>query len=235
VTTAIEEYIPRTRVIEATRPLHEWSKDWHRVNSPPEGKQSPEMNKKKPRQMKSPPNPPPEIDLPDTRIGKMGVTASIFQFLELAEVMSQMNPLFQYSHQNASLAPYSALDQYVTTQVVNGGNQGGQQQNPSGPRTPGLPNFPMGTSPAVVHLALPEGSPRMGGSPNQAPGMQLQQSQHGTTSSGPSANTSPNASNKRRRPSTVKAEEEGQVNGAQAKSGVKPSPRITKRTKVNPA
>ena len=66
--------------------------------------------------------------------------------------------------------------------------------------------------------------------------MQLQKSQHGTSSSGPSANTSPNASNKRRRPSTVKVEEEGQVNGTQTKPTVKPSPRIgVKRQKGNPA
>lgn len=77
----------------------------------------------------------------------------------------------------------------------------------------------------------------------QAPGMQLQQSQQGTSSSGPSANTSP-ASNKRRRPSTVKAEEDSgaptpaslggaQVNGVANK---KPqTPRMQKRQKVNAA
>lgn len=86
------------------------------------------------------------------------------------------------------------------------------------------------------------GSPAQGHM--QAPGMQLQQSQQGTNSSGPSANTSP-ASNKRRRPSTVKAEEDsgaptpgsmgGQVNGV-AMAGKKPStPRLTKRMKSNPA
>jgi hypothetical protein len=76
------------------------------------------------------------------------------------------------------------------------------------------------------------------GSPAQAPGMQLQQSHQGTgtNSSGPSANTSPNASNKRRRPSAVKAEEDGQVNGTQSKNPVRPSPRIGgKRQKGNPA
>jgi hypothetical protein len=142
-----------------------------------------------------------------------------------------MNPLFNYSHQNSTLSPYEALNQYVT-QVANGASTG--QQNPSGPRTPGMTNFPVGASPAAAHLQLPEGSPHMGGSPAQAPGMQLQQSQHGTTSSGPSANTSPNASNKRRRPSTVKAEDDGQVNGT-GKPGVKPSPRMTKRQKGNQA
>lgn len=92
-----------------------------------------------------------------------------------------------------------------------------------------MSNF--GASPGAAHLQLPDGSPHMG-SPAQAPGMQLQQSQHGTTSSGPSANTSPNASNKRRRPSAVKAEED-QANGT-ARASVKPSPKIGgKRQKPN--
>lgn len=145
-----------------------------------------------------------------------------------------MNPLFNYSHQHPTLAPYPALEQYMAGVATNGTNPGAPGQNPVGPRTPGMSNFSMGTSPATAHLQLP-GSPHVGGSPAQAPGMQLQQSQHGTSSSGPSANTSPNATNKRRRHSAVKAEEENQVNGTQAKPGVKPSPRITKRQKPNNA
>jgi hypothetical protein len=149
--------------------------------------------------------------------------------------MGQMNPLFQYAHQNAALDPYAALDQYVTTVATTGVNPNAPQQNPTGPRTPGMTNFPLGTSPATAHLNLPDGSPHLG-SPAQAPAMQLQQSQHGTSSGGPSANTSPNASTKRRRPSTVKAEDENAPGGSQAKPGVKPSPRIGgKRQKGNPA
>jgi len=145
-----------------------------------------------------------------------------------------MNPLFKYSHAHPNLGPHSALEQYVTTQT-NGANSGAQQ-NPPGPRTPGMSNFPLGASPAAAHLQLPDGSPHISGSPAQAPGMQLQQSQHGTSSSGPSANTSPNASNKRRRPSAVKTEDENQVNGTQTKATVKPSPRIGgKRQKNNPS
>jgi hypothetical protein len=143
-----------------------------------------------------------------------------------------MNPLFCYSHQHPTLAPYAALDQYVATVAANGPNNPGAQ--PAGPRTPGMANFPMGASPAQVHLNLPDGSPHLSGSPAQAPGMQLQQSQHGTSSSGPSANTSPNT-NKRRRPSAVKTEEENQVNGTQSKPPVKPSPRMTKRQKPSGA
>ncbi|PQE17357.1 Topoisomerase II-associated PAT1 protein [Rutstroemia sp. NJR-2017a BVV2] len=232
VTSEHEEYVPRSKVLEAARPLHNWNKEWKILNSGADGKPSPEMNKKKQKAMKSPPTAPPEIDIPDTLVNeRMGITHAVFRFLEFVEVLGQMNPLFHYSHQNSSLSPYEALNQYVA-QVANGANNG--QQNPSGPRTPGMTNFPVGASPAAAHLQLPEGSPHMGGSPAQAPGMQLQQSQHGTTSSGPSANTSPNASNKRRRPSTVKAEDEGQVNGT-GKPGVKPSPRMTKRQKGNQA
>jgi hypothetical protein len=151
--------------------------------------------------------------------------------MQLSEVMGQMGELFHYSHQHPSLSPNACLEQYVVTQV-NPTNGAGQQPNPSGPRTPGMANFQMTASPAAAHLQLPGGSPLVTGSPAQAPGMQLQHSQHGTSSSGPSANTSPNASNKRRRPSAVKTEEETQVNGA-AKSTVRPSPRLTKKQKPN--
>lgn len=156
--------------------------------------------------------------------------------------MGQMNPLFTYSHHNPTLAPYAALDQYVAQVAQNTAN-GTAQPNMAAPRTPGMGNFPMGASPAAAHLQLPDGSPHIGGSPAQGPNMQLQQSQQGTNSSGPSANTSPNASNKRRRPSTVKAEADSvaaaaaaQTNGTPAKPGVKPSPRIGgKRQKPNPS
>ena len=138
-------------------------------------------------------------------------------------------------------------------QIPNAAQQGqvnGQPHGniPPGPRTPSFSQFPMGASPAAAHLQLP-GSPSMG-SPSQghmqAPGMALQQSQQGTNSSGPSANTSP-ASNKRRRPSGVKTEDDSgaptptsmgagpQVNGvAMAGKGKPPTPRMPKRVKGNP-
>jgi hypothetical protein len=153
--------------------------------------------------------------------------------------MGQMNPLMNYSQQNVSLAPYAALDQYVANIPASNappGNPNGVMQ--PGQRTPSMGQFPMGQSPAAGHLNLPDNNSMTGGSPAlghmQAPGMALQQSQQGTSSSGPSANTSPNVSNKRRRAS-VKAEGEdgaGQSNGVQNK--VKPSPRIGgKRQKGN--
>lgn len=237
ITNDHQEYLPRKTLIEAGRPSHEWVKEWRKANNP-DGKQSPEMNKKKTKTMKSPPQPPPDLQdyIPESKVSeRSGVTPAVFRFFELAEVIVQMNPLFTYSHQNPSLSANHAMDQYIATVASNSGNPGAQGQNISGPRTPGMGgNFPMGASPAAAHLQLP-GSPHVGGSPAQAPGMQHQQSQHGTSSSGPSANTSPNASNKRRRPSAVKADEDNQVNGTQGKPGVKPSPRITKRQKPNNA
>lgn len=160
--------------------------------------------------------------------------------------MGQMNPLFSYCYSNPELGPYSALEQYVSTQINGAG--GAPQVNGQGmqqpPRTPSFAQFQMGASPAAAHMALPgSGSPHVGASPipgqMQAPQMQMQQSQQGTSSSGPSANTSP-ASNKRRRPSTVKVEEDGsgaptpgsgaQVNGRATKP---PTPRMPKRAKVS--
>ena len=159
--------------------------------------------------------------------------------------MGQMTPLFGFYHSNSNMTPYAALEQYVASHI-NGAPQGmNGQPAPQNPRTPSFGQFPMGASPATVNMNLP-GSPHMG-SPvpgqMQAPGMQPQQSQQGTSSSGPSANTSP-ASNKRRRPSTVKAEEDGsgaptpaatnpQVNGIQNRATKPPTPRMTKRAKGN--
>lgn len=155
--------------------------------------------------------------------------------------MGQMNPLFSYSHLNPNLSPYTALDTYVATIAMNGAmagpNPGAQGMIQAGQGTPNMAQFPMGQSPSAAHLGLPDNV--IGGSPAQghmqAPGMALQQSQQGTNSSGPSANTSPNVTNKRRRPS-VKTEGNDapdQANGVTPK--VKPSPRIGKRVKGNPA
>ena len=171
----------------------------------------------------------------------------------MVEIMGQMNPLFGYYHSHPGLAPYAALDQYVghinaSAQVMNG-----QPMPQGGPRTPGFGQFQMGASPAMTNSMLP-GSPHIVGSPvpgqMAAPMMQLQASQQGTNSSGPSANTSPaQNSNKRRRPSTVKAEEDApvsaptpvpigtpQLNGVQIK-GKPATPRMQKRHKAgnNPA
>lgn len=179
----------------------------------------------------------------------------------MVEIMGQMNPLFNYYHSHPGLAPYAALDQYVnqlnaSAQGMNGqpGGVGNMPQGPGapGPRTPSFGQFPMGASPAMANSMLP-GSPHVTGSPvpgqMAAPMMQVQASQQGTSSSGPSANTSPaQGSNKRRRPSTVKAEEDAgqgptsaptpvpigtpQLNGVQIKGKQPPTPRMPKRHKT---
>lgn len=250
ITQGHEEYHSRKMVIEAAKPAHNWVKDWLRVNGQ-DSRLSPEMSKKGKKPMKSPQVPPPDIDLPQSAVKQnSGITEAVFQFLEIIEVVGQMNPLFNFYHTHPGLSPYAALEQYVSQNISNASQQpvvNGQQSNgPPNPRTPSFGQFPMGASPAATHLQLPNsphiGSPAQGHM--QAPGMQLQQSQQGTNSSGPSANTSP-ASNKRRRPSTVKTEEEGgaptpssmggQVNGV-GMANKKPSttPRLQKRVKANP-
>jgi hypothetical protein len=155
--------------------------------------------------------------------------------------MGQMNPLFQFSQEHSNLAPYEALDQYVAGIAISAPGMNGPNSMQPGQRTPSMSQFPMNQSPSVAHLGLPDSS-SIAGSPAQghmkATSMALQQSQQGSSSGGPSANTSPNATNKRRRPS-VKVEGEeaaaavGQANGVQPK--VKPSPRMGKRQKGNPS
>lgn len=156
--------------------------------------------------------------------------------------MGQLNPLFNYSHQNSNLTPYSALDQYVSTMTATGSvgpNMNGPGMIAPNQRTPSMAQFSLGQSPGTGHMNLPDasliqGSPAQGNM--QAPGMALQQSQQGTSSSGPSANTSPNTTNKRRRPSVKPETDESgnQANGVQPK--VKPSPRPGgKRLKGNAA
>ena len=168
----------------------------------------------------------------------------------MAEVMGQMTNLFGFYHEHPGMTPYSALDTYVK-QINSVQPMPNGQVMQQGPRTPGFGGqFPVGASPAATHMALP-GSPHIGGSPApgqmQAPGMLQQASQQGTSSSGPSANTSP-ASNKRRRPSGVKTEDDGpsvptpsggagsaQLNGVAGAGKAKPpTPRtMNKRLKGN--
>ena len=87
-TSSHEEYISRKLVIEAAKPAHNWVKDWHKVNTQPDSKQSPEMSKKgKARVMKSPQNPPPDLDLPHSLVKhNVGVTEAVHQFLEVGRL-----------------------------------------------------------------------------------------------------------------------------------------------------
>lgn len=112
---------------------------------------------------------------------------------------------------------------------------------PPGARTPSGSGGPQFMSPAMANQLLPQmnGSPHLGGPSHtsspmqghmQAPGMAHQLSQQG---SNPSANTSPNVNNNKRRRSTVKMEgDDG--GGPDSTPKVKQSPRVgggNKRTK----
>jgi hypothetical protein len=92
-TNSHDEYIPVRQMISAARPWHEWQKEWKAMNSPPDGKQSPEMNKKtKTKPMKSPAQPPPDFDPPESRVkSNMGITPSVFQFLEVRRAHGSSN------------------------------------------------------------------------------------------------------------------------------------------------
>ena len=169
----------------------------------------------------------------------------------MADIIGQMSPLFTFTHSHPGISPYIALEQYMSQVGGQGPNVNGQAMPQGVPRTPGYNQFPMGASPAMANQMLP-GSPHMGSpAPGQmqAPAMQLQVSQQGTNSSGPSANTSPQQNNKKRRASQAKLEDDGptsaptpatigtpqmpQMNGVQGKAKLPPTPRMQKRMKNN--
>src|SRR5271170_914988 len=156
----------------------------------------------------------------------------------MAEVFSAMTPLIQYSQNNPTITPREALEQMVRENALRAsqmamaqGNLNPSMQMP-GQRTPGLNGPNQFASPGLAQLGLPvgQGSPHLGGpvhTPSPAQNhlagpvaMVHQQSQQGSNLSGSqvtSANTSPHVTNKRRRASAVKLEEDGggtEVNGA---------------------
>lgn len=174
----------------------------------------------------------------------------------MAEIMTTMVPLMDYYKEHPGLGPREALNrvnaenshaqlslarmqQNVNAAVANG-------QGPFLNQRTGMNPPNQFQSPAFSHLGLPQaqGSPHMGG-PNQTPspahnaqgGVQMvhQMSAQGSNmsgSQGASTNTSPNVSNKRRRASVIK-DEENQAQGGDGKT--KPSPRVGKRQKGAPA
>lgn len=88
VTSSHEEYVPRSMALEAARPFHNWTKDWKNMNTGPDGKPSPEMNKKKQKMMKSPQNAPPDFDLPGTKLkANFGITPAVFRYLEVCCIL----------------------------------------------------------------------------------------------------------------------------------------------------
>ncbi|KAJ5595966.1 Transcriptional activator ptaB [Penicillium hetheringtonii] len=189
----------------------------------------------------------PSVSLPESMVTPNGVPGLVLDFLEMAETISHMQMLFNYSQQNPNFSPPEALHNLVNTlhtpgsaaQFANPMNPGMQPvPNPRGPNMNGPSQF---ASPAMAHLGLPgaQGSPHLTGSAHASPaqsqiagvpGMPVQPSPVG-------ANNSPNVGgNKRRRASTVKMENEdggAEVNGTGPQGGakVKASPRVPKRQK----
>lgn len=156
--------------------------------------------------------------------------------------MMVMGPLMEFSQKNPELRPQDAMHRLVTENANNMRMHqmanGGMHMNP-GQRTPGMNGPNQFASPAMNHLGLPQqGSPHIGGpahtpSPahmNQGGIAMVHQMSQGNSnlsgSQGPSTNTSPNVTTKRRRASQVKLEDDNasqEVNGA---NKVRPSPRI---------
>lgn len=157
-----------------------------------------------------------------------------------------MGPLMEFSQKNPELRPQDAMQRMVTETAQNmrmnqmAVNANGGIQMNAGQRTPGLNGPNQFASPGMNHLGLPpQGSPHIGGtahtpSPahlnNQGGIAMVHQMSQGNSnlsgSQGPSTNTSPNVTSKRRRASQVKLEDENanqEVNGA---NKIKPSPRM---------
>ncbi|KAL4968494.1 LIM domain-binding protein [Aspergillus stella-maris] len=208
-------------------------------------KQSPKVTKAtgKRAQQKQPQQ--PAFTLPESMVTSNGVPTPVMSFLEVAETISQMQLLFQWSHSNPNLTPSESLRSLVANfqniqnpnpMMMQGPMNPGLQQ-PPGARAPSMGGPNQFASPGMNHLNLPggvQGSPHLSAHPSPAqshlagtPGMgpqgQLPQQV-------PSASASPNVTNKRRRASTVKMEGDeagGEVNGTtQGQAKVKASPRV---------
>lgn len=174
---------------------------------------------------------------------------------QVAEVINIMGSLVQYHHQNPTIAPREALNRFNAENSQAQRAMAAQMHNNNAAAINGQGPFPnqrmvgmnppnQFQSPAFSHLGLPQnqGSPRVNHTPSPAHnaqgGVQMvhQMSAQGSSnmsgSQGPSTNTSPNVSNKRRRASQIK-EEDNQVLGGDSRT--KPSPRVGKRQKGAPA
>ncbi|KAL3496046.1 LIM-domain binding protein-domain-containing protein [Aspergillus germanicus] len=208
-----------------------------------EQKQSPKVTKNMGKRAQQKQAQQPAFTLPESMVTSNGVPTSVMSFLEVAETISQMQLLFQYSQQHPNLTPSESLRSLVgniqsQNQMQNAMNPALQQgQNARAPSIGGPNQF---ASPAMAHLALPggvQGSPHLTGSAHPSPAQSNLAGPPGMVPQGQmqqnvgSASASPNVSNKRRRASTVKMEgEEGgaDVNGtvAPGPAKVKASPRV---------
>lgn len=146
-----------------------------------------------------------------------------------------------FAQVNPNLSAQEALRQLVQTYQTNANNSmmnNVQAQFNHGMQSgAGTPNATFNgsqqfASPAGAHLGLPNtASPA---SMNMSPAMQAHGLQHNAGgSSGASANTSPNVTNKRRRASQVKMEADGDAPEANGPR-VKQSPRVGKKVKPGP-
>jgi LIM-domain binding protein len=251
-TTKWVEYVPRLSLTPGDSP----------------DMKSPKLNK---NIKKAPPRPsqPQSVAQPRSMVNSNGITNGVMQNLEvgdtrcsrripradhesqMAEALTYMEPLFQYSQNHDNLTPAQALNSLVHETARGAHNAGAglpqgnfgnaAPQGMQGQRTPGMNGPNQFASPAMQNLGLPpQGSPHIT-APAHTPSpahmhmagpvaMVHQHSQQGSNlsgSQGASANTSPNVTNKRRRPSGIKLEDDGggEINGNSA-TKVKPSPRI---------
>lgn len=182
--------------------------------------------------------------IPKSTVTEWGVSDAVVMLLEIAETFSHMSSLFDYARSNPSLSAREALGQLVQTWRNN--PQNSMMGDATGQFNPGMPQPPSQATPGSnfngqqqyaspapgAHLNLPNtASPA---SMNMSPAMQAHGLQQGNQagSQGASANTSPQVTNKRRKPSGVKAEMDGD-NATPESNGpkVKQSPRVGKRQK----
>ncbi|RAK85870.1 hypothetical protein BO79DRAFT_41398 [Aspergillus costaricaensis CBS 115574] len=211
-------------------------------------KQSPKVSKNMGKRAQAKQAQQPAFTLPESMVTPNGVPTAVMSFLEVAETISHMQVLFQFSQQNPHLTPSEALRTLVNTMQAPPPNAAYTQgpMNPAlqqgQPRAPSMSMPNQFASPAMTHLGLPgaQGSPHLTGSAHPSPaqshlagppGMVPQGQVQGNMAQGTSASASPNVGNKRRRASTVKMENDdngGEVNGTagQAAPKVKASPRV---------
>lgn len=84
ITSNHEEYVSRTRVIDTVTPFYEWAQEWCKESALGNGKRLPEMGKIA-RPIWSPPTAPPDINIPESKVKiNIGMTPSMFQFLEVS-------------------------------------------------------------------------------------------------------------------------------------------------------
>ncbi|EAW14140.1 LIM domain-binding protein [Aspergillus clavatus NRRL 1] len=212
-----------------------------------EQKQSPKVSKNmgKRGQQKQAPQITPS--LPESMVTANGVPTAVMSFLEVAETISHMQMLFQFSQQNPQLSPPEALRNLVNTLQSQNSNPGympgpinqamQQAQNPRGPHMNAPNQF---ASPAMAHLGLPaQGSPHLSAHPSPAqshlagpPGMVQPGQMPPNVGQVTSASASPQVSSKRRRASTVKVEND-ESGGAPELNGTAPQG-VNKVPKASP-